>query len=295
MGLLTESDDSCPQLSNPAASCITHYEQQRNARLSENRKRMEALGLVDLSRSLADSPAPNATTTGVRKKMKGRGGLSTNVAVDAGPLLRRRSSRLLGTTLPSYEEVAIVKDCAVASDTRQRQPEVYTEEHEKLLGHCAQDWELFKDGYAADGTRIYDSEKGKTCHQCRQKTLGLRTWCNQCKSLRGQFCGDCLFMRYGENVVETSKNKYWACPGCRGICNCSCCRIKKGWAPTGSMYRLALKLNFKSVAHYLVMTRRGLPQVESDEDEKPKAAPEGGDTEDTDEATGVRRSLTYCA
>ena len=29
----------------------------------------------------------------------------------------------------------------------------------------------------------------------RQKTLGLRTSCSQCQTLRGQFCGDCLFMR----------------------------------------------------------------------------------------------------
>ena len=29
----------------------------------------------------------------------------------------------------------------------------------------------------------------------RQKTLGLRTSCSRCQTLRGQFCGDCLFMR----------------------------------------------------------------------------------------------------
>lgn len=30
----------------------------------------------------------------------------------------------------------------------------------------------------------------------RQKTLGHRTSCSECKSLHGQFCGDCLYMRY---------------------------------------------------------------------------------------------------
>ena len=30
--------------------------------------------------------------------------------------------------------------------------------------------------------RIYDSEKGLSCHQCRQKTMGQRTSCSSCKS-----------------------------------------------------------------------------------------------------------------
>ena len=29
---------------------------------------------------------------------------------------------------------------------------------------------------------IYDAENGGSCHQCRQKTLGLRTSCSRCKS-----------------------------------------------------------------------------------------------------------------
>ena len=43
--------------------------------------------------------------------------------------------------------------------------------------------------------------------------------------------------RYGENVIEVNKNQSWICPVCRGICNCSCCRLSKGWKPTGSIYR----------------------------------------------------------
>lgn len=46
-------------------------------------------------------------------------------------------------------------------------PEVYTEEHEKLLGNTERTWELFVDGVGKDGKRIYDSVQGKTCHQCR--------------------------------------------------------------------------------------------------------------------------------
>lgn len=31
---------------------------------------------------------------------------------------------------------------------------------------------------------------------CRQKTLGHRTNCSKCNIVQGQFCGDCLYMRY---------------------------------------------------------------------------------------------------
>lgn len=46
-------------------------------------------------------------------------------------------------------------------------PEIYSEEHEKLLGSTEKSWTLFVDGYGKDGKRIYDPVKGKTCHQCR--------------------------------------------------------------------------------------------------------------------------------
>ena len=46
-------------------------------------------------------------------------------------------------------------------------PEIYTEEHEKLLGDCKTAWTLLVDGYGEDGKRIYDNVNGETCHQCR--------------------------------------------------------------------------------------------------------------------------------
>lgn len=33
----------------------------------------------------------------------------------------------------------------------------------------------------------------------------------------------------------------WVCPVCRDLCNCSFHRIKKGWAPTGTLYRAAMR------------------------------------------------------
>lgn len=63
-------------------------------------------------------------------------------------------------------------------------------------------------------------------------------------------------MRYGENVLEAKKNPNWTCPVCRGICNCSICRTKRGWFPTGNAYRKVVRLGYKSVAHYLIATQR---------------------------------------
>ncbi len=56
---------------------------------------------------------------------------------------------------------------------------------------------------------------------------------------QGVFCGDCLFMRYGENITELAPGA-WVCPPCRGLCNCSFHRIRAGWAPTGTLYRRAI-------------------------------------------------------
>ncbi|KAL2253640.1 UNVERIFIED_CONTAM: hypothetical protein Sindi_0158700 [Sesamum indicum] len=67
--------------------------------------------------------------------------------------------------------------------------EVYTSEHEKLLGYCNSLWTLFDDQSVK---RLYDSVNGITCHQCRQKTLGPRTECSLCHRSHGRLCGKCL-------------------------------------------------------------------------------------------------------
>ena len=60
--------------------------------------------------------------------------------------------------------------------------------------------------------------------------------------LQGVFCGDCLYMRYGENVEEAARNSQWRCPSCRDplLCNCSRCRGLRGWGPTGTLFRRAI-------------------------------------------------------
>ncbi|GKU94648.1 hypothetical protein SLEP1_g8108 [Rubroshorea leprosula] len=236
-------------------SKISLYEQSREERIKENLQRMQKLGIMDLSHKL-NSLLPDKLT---RKKNPSSTSYSCPLP-PPGPV--RRSSRLQNAAPVSYAEVGLAKkDEGVKLEVGTR-PEVYTEEHEKLLGNTERSWTLFVDGYGKDGNRIYDPAKGKTCHQCRQKTLGHRTHCCKCNMVQGQFCGDCLYMRYGEHVLEAIENPNWVCPVCRGICNCSLCRNAKGWAPTGALYKKISQMGFKSVAHYLIQTRQAQTNIE---------------------------------
>ncbi|EEF40047.1 uncharacterized protein LOC8260559 [Ricinus communis] len=239
---------------------ISPYEQSRKERIKANLERMQKLGIVDLSLKLKSLTSPKRTPRNTPSSQKHPSPLQPS-----GPL--RRSSRLHNVTPISYSEAALAKRDGLwekkdVSLDEGSKPEVYTEEHEKLLGSTERSWKLFVDGYGSDGKRIYDQVKGKTCHQCRQKTLGHRTHCSKCQIVQGQFCGDCLFMRYGEHVLEALQNPNWICPVCRGICNCSLCRQGKGWAPTGPLYRKISSLGYKSVAHYLIQTRCSKTTVE---------------------------------
>ncbi|CAI9110075.1 OLC1v1010039C1 [Oldenlandia corymbosa var. corymbosa] len=242
------------------------YEQSREERIKQNLERMKNLGILDLSLKLKsmNKPTPKSTPS-FRRTFE-----HATPLPPSGP--RRRSSRLQNATPVSYTEVPLKNKDNSSEDEHDFQreegskPESYTEEHEKLLGSTEMSWTLFVDGYASNGKRIYDPVKGKTCHQCRQKTLGHRTHCSQCNKVQGQFCGDCLYMRYGEHVLEANQNPNWICPVCRGICNCSLCRQAKGWAPTGTLYKKISSLGFKSVAHYIIQTRqkKSVSEVTSD-------------------------------
>uniref|UniRef100_A0A1D1ZKM7 Cell division cycle-associated 7-like protein n=1 Tax=Anthurium amnicola TaxID=1678845 RepID=A0A1D1ZKM7_9ARAE len=249
------------------------YERCRDERIRENMERMQKLGILDLSHTFKSSVASQLSAS--KRPYRRRTTPSTSpLAVDLPP---RRSTRLQNVTPVSYVELRVRRKDedprnAEISLVEGPKEEVYTDEHEKLLGTCETTWTLFVDGYNTDGVRIYDPVKGKTCHQCRQKTLGHRTHCSRCNIVQGQFCGDCLYMRYGENVLEANENPDWICPVCRGICNCSICRSKRGWAPTGTLYKKVSSLGYKSVAHYLIQTRRGLTNVEDIVPAKPTSA-----------------------
>ncbi|CAN4082841.1 unnamed protein product [Withania somnifera] len=233
----------------------SEYEQLREKRIKENLERMQKLGIFDMSLKLKPIRTPTIRKTPQR----------LSPLQPSGPA--RRSSRLQNATPIRYSEVSEIDNSLDGEHHLLREegskPEIYTEEHEKLLGTTDLSWTFFVDGYGNDGKRIYDPVRGKTCHQCRQKTLGHRTHCSKCQMVQGQFCGDCLYMRYGEHVLEANKNPNWICPVCRGICNCSLCRQAKGWAPTGALYRKIARLGYKSVAHYLIQTHRATVNTEN--------------------------------
>ncbi|XP_063948900.1 uncharacterized protein LOC108221034 isoform X2 [Daucus carota subsp. sativus] len=109
-------------------------------------------------------------------------------------------------------------------------------------------------GVRVIGGKIYDSEKGKTCHQCRQKTRSFTAACKnkkKDKTCTMLFCHKCLLNRYGEKAEEVEVLEEWICPKCRGICNCSCCRKKQGHQPTGILTHRAKATGYSSVSELL--------------------------------------------
>ncbi|XP_066595592.1 cell division cycle-associated protein 7-like [Prorops nasuta] len=104
--------------------------------------------------------------------------------------------------------------------------------------------------------KTYDKNYGTSCHQCRQKTIDTKTICRsgECIGVRGQFCGPCLRGRYGESAYDALKDPDWACPPCRGLCNCSICRTRNGLRPTGILAPMAQEEGFSSVLAYLQST-----------------------------------------
>jgi len=118
------------------------------------------------------------------------------------------------------------------------------------------------------GQKVYNQNIGTTCHQCRQKTVDTKTVCRSgnCQGVRGQFCGRCLEIRYGEDAKEALMDPNWKCPPCRGFCNCSICRNRNGKGATGILIQLAQAKGFDNVASYLVSLQKKKGTDEFDED-----------------------------
>ncbi|XP_060193774.1 uncharacterized protein LOC132623090 isoform X1 [Lycium barbarum] len=121
--------------------------------------------------------------------------------------------------------------------------------------------------------RIYDSNNGKTCHQCRQKTLDITAGC---KSMRNNkpcpihICEKCLLNRYGEIAKEVSLLEDWKCPKCRDICNCSFCMKRRGCQPTGQLVKTAKATGYSSVSDML--QTNGITNVDQIQALKDKSA-----------------------
>ncbi|KAF5182323.1 Cell division cycle-associated 7-like protein [Thalictrum thalictroides] len=111
-------------------------------------------------------------------------------------------------------------------------------------------------GVRVVGGRIYDSENGKTCHQCRQKTMDFVVPCKtqrEDKPCALKFCHKCLLNRYGEKAEEADKVDDWKCPKCRDICNCSHCMKKRGHQPTNIRVHTAKASGFRSVMEMMTV------------------------------------------
>merc|ERR1719206_617308 len=100
---------------------------------------------------------------------------------------------------------------------------------------------------------VTDEEKAKcqVCHQCRQKTLDLKTICRQgARACSKAYCGICLKNIYGQDIRAVLKDPAWVCPFCQGECQCSICIKKSGATPNGSMVKEARAKGFGSVLEY---------------------------------------------
>ena len=100
--------------------------------------------------------------------------------------------------------------------------------------------------------KVY-GKNGTSCHQCRQKTLDVKTVCRsgRCVGGRGMFCGVCLSNRYGQDARAALKDPNWMCPPCLDVCNCSICRNRMGKGATGPITWLAQRSGFSNVMDYL--------------------------------------------
>ena len=105
-------------------------------------------------------------------------------------------------------------------------------------------------GIRHQGGRIYDSENGTSCHQCRQKTLEVKAPCKS-SHCNLHWCTRCLSNRYNEEVDYVRHLPKWDCPKCRKICNCSNCRKKQGLQATGILANIARSAGFGSVSQLL--------------------------------------------
>ena len=236
---------------------MSQYERERLSRITSNRAVFDRLGVSELSaiappkKDTASATTTTTTATARRhRKFQAPTRCSARLANEAVTYLELPEKYHEYTSRRHYHRGHVRARNDYDSETFTYGIEKYTMEQYKSLGTCKKEYD-----WLAMTPKKYDSVNGVTCHQCRQKTLDKKTTCTKCKCLRGSFCGMCLQIRYGENLDEVlakiRSGEGWECPSCRGYCNCSFCRIKRGLGPTGIMYP-KIEGKAKSVAHYLV-------------------------------------------
>ena len=189
-----------PRFAKTTASAATRptcaYEEERLANIARNRERMAALGVLDAARDIARAAhaerlaerekraaLTSSTTASGRQIAAARSAARPRVAT-------RRSGRLSGSA-PNDASARLETGDGLDSRFGAFRAETYTAAHRAALGTATTPWTLFVDGYDESGNRIYDKgPKGKTCHQCRQKTVCKHTSCSSCGAPNGEIRTD---------------------------------------------------------------------------------------------------------
>ncbi|ELR18832.1 'chromo' (CHRromatin Organization MOdifier) domain containing protein [Acanthamoeba castellanii str. Neff] len=173
-------------------------------------------------------------------------------------------------TLPPEEQAQILAAEKKARKKARRERE--KEDAEEAEGEETEEQRNARNSNKWIGSRLYDSDRGITCHQCRCTVDEKTTCANEFRihtPARHHYCRRCLWNRYGEALDEVRKDPVWLCPSCRGVCNCSFCRKKRGQAPTGVLDTAILQ-KYSSVAEYLQKDRQEKPAVSEEELKKMK-------------------------
>jgi len=256
---------------------LSAYEQIRHDNIKEREAMLAAL-MADFAEYKQDTGIGNKKTAPKRKRRlddDGSGFRSTSV----GDVGRRKSSRLaeqpeggekpLGSQVwdveaKEYKEYKLAEEQSDYDEEDYQNHEVRVQK--KNTGHRGgkdpNEGFLMPDDITPSmlkkvgtslGSKVYNQSIGTTCHQCRQKTVDTKTICRsgECVGVRGQFCGRCLEIRYGEDAKEALMDPNWKCPPCRNFCNCSICRNRNGKGATGMLIQLAQAKGFDNVAEYL--------------------------------------------
>uniref|UniRef100_A0A0A9X0U1 Cell division cycle-associated protein 7 n=1 Tax=Lygus hesperus TaxID=30085 RepID=A0A0A9X0U1_LYGHE len=191
------------------------------------------------------NPSPPTSPVKIRKRSYKKKFYTPLVALQP-----RKSTRLSSKTV-DYEGL----------DDDFREPPVYRKRNIEVRTRTRRSLEPREVDFNPDalsGVVCYSSQKvysqsGTTCHQCRQKTIDLKSRCYSpyCRGVRGMFCGNCLLKRYGERVDDVLRDPNWNCPPCRKICNCSICRRSYGKDPTGQLFPSVSEKGYNNVLEYL--------------------------------------------
>ncbi|CAK8534284.1 unnamed protein product [Lathyrus sativus] len=268
-------------------SSKSDYEALRNARMSENKARLESLGILNSVSKLREISTPTKKERSCVKRVYGLAplrrsqrikGAADGTTVAADNLPARRSYRLKS----SFSYAVTPKQDLGEEEKRPANAPFIELDPEDVEHFLSAENSARRCGSKGRGS-VYNPVLGICCHFCRQKKLCGeedckrcgncdvnepclgKTDCSVCHSSQGVFCRACLKVRYGEEIEEVRENKEWMCPHCieeKGInpywiCNSSICLRKRKIPPTGIAIHKAREMGYESVAHLLMEQLKG--------------------------------------